>query len=111
MKKNLLSLIILCFATNCFDKKRQAYLDSGLVYIEKDNNKALGFLLLSKENLPADSAGTLSDVEIINNLASLYDDIGQYEKAKLLYIEAKNIIEKTIRNFHFGLSNLETKFI
>ncbi len=94
MKKILLSLFILFFSTASFAQKWQAYLDSGLIYIEKDYKKSLDFILLSKENLPSDSSGTVTYAKIVNKLGILSYYMRQYEKAESLFLEAKNIREK-----------------
>jgi CHAT domain-containing protein len=106
MKKVVISVtILLLISSSCFAQKWQAYLDSGLIYKEKNNKKALDFILLSKANLPVDSAGTVCYAKIITSLGNFYYDMGQFEKAEPLYVEAKNIREKALGKAHPEYAN------
>ena len=77
------------------------YADSGKVYKEQQKlDKAIELYTKAKEELGKDSIGTNSYAGICHNLALLYYDIGQYEKAEPLYLEAKQIREKVLGKLH-----------
>ena len=63
-------------------------------------DKAIELYSKAKEELGKDSIGTNSYAGICHNLALLYYNIGQYEKAEPLYLEAKQIREKVLGKLH-----------
>src|SRR3982750_1749690 len=91
-------LLILILTPPCaYSQLWKQYQDSGNVYKEQQKqDKAIELYSKARDELKKDSIGTGIYAAICNNLASLYDDVGQYEKAELLYLEAIQIREKVL---------------
>src|SRR5687768_311459 len=94
-----LLLIVTSFVTCSFGQVWKQYSDSAKAFQEqKQMDKAIEFFSKAKEELKKDSIGTNSYAAICTNLANLYSDsdIGQFQKAEPLYLEAKQIQEKVL---------------
>ena len=82
------------------------YADSAKYYYnQRNNDKAIEFSLKAQEKLEKDSVATGSLAVCSYNLANLYADIGQYNKAEPLYLESKQIREKLFEKQHRDYAN------
>src|SRR3954469_15495187 len=93
---------ILLLITPCaYSQLWKQYQDSAKVYKEQQKlDKAIELYSKARKELEKDSIGTNSYAGICHDLALLYYDIGQYEKAEPLYLEAKQIREKVLGKLH-----------
>src|SRR5688500_9597553 len=89
-------LFILILVSHCaYSQLWKQYADSAIGFNNQHNNdKAIELYTKVKEELKKDSLGTSSYAGMCDSLANLYTKISQYEKAKPLCIESKQIREK-----------------
>jgi CHAT domain-containing protein len=82
------------------------YQDSGKLYQEQQKlDTAIEFYSKAREELKKDSMGTNGYAGVCDSLATLYYEMGQYEKAEHLYLEAKQIREKVLGKLHPDYAN------
>jgi CHAT domain-containing protein len=98
----ILLLIPLC----AYCQLWKQYIDSGKIYKEQQKlDKAIEFYSKAREELKRDSMGTGSYAAICHNLANLYLDKVQYDKAEPLLLEAKQIRERVLGKLHVDYAN------
>lgn len=66
-----------------------SYFDTAYSYQGKDNLKAIEYYLLAKNNLPADSATSLTHLGCVNQIAVLYAGMKMYREAEPFFVELR----------------------
>lgn len=100
MRKLLVSITLCFFSISSNAQNWKTYLDSAVVYHASDKKKALQFYLLAGRQMPRDSLASITYAIYCNNLGDLYDEMGQYEKAEPLYLEAKGLFARLLGKEH-----------
>ncbi len=97
----ILVCIFLFLSIDAYSQLWKQYSDSAKVFSDqKKTDKAIEYYYKAKDELKKDSMLSNSHAQICNGLASFYMNMAKYEKAEVLYIEAKNIREKVLGKEH-----------
>ncbi len=97
MKKSNPLLIVMVMAIPMIGKAQlwKAYADTAKSFQDqRNNNKAIEYLLLSIDELKKDSAGSITHANYNDRLAFIYFGMARYDKAEPLFLETKELREK-----------------